>query len=185
MPFGGKEHMLLETKRLDIMRERTKQLAAAIKASAPENAFLRQIHAEARQVTNLQVRAAVGTHVVNIDEPVEGGGDAAAQSPVDTLVAALAACTEVNWVAYGAAFNLDIQAAVVTVDATLDRRYVLGGTNRVPARLKAVRITSRVVTSAPRDKVELVHEKVQQFCPVAGSLHPDINKEYILEIQSL
>ncbi len=175
--------MLLDPKRLDMMRERTKQLASEAKMSAPESAYLRQIHVEARQVNNLQVRATVNKHVINIDEPVEGGGDDTAQSPVDTLVAALAACTEVNWVAYGAAFNLDIQAAVVTVDATIDRRYVLGGAKGVPVRLKAIKILSRVVTSAPREKIERVHEKVQQFCPVAGSLHPDIKKEYLLEIQ--
>lgn len=176
--------MLLEPNRLEIMREKAKQLAAQAKASAPDDAFFRQIYAEARQVKNLQIRTTVGKHAANFDEPVDGGGDDAAPSPVDTLVAALAACTEVNWVAYGAAFNLDIQEAVVTVDATLDRRFVLGGAKAMPARLTAVKITSRVVTSAPRDKVERVHEKVQQFCPVAGSLHPDIKIEYVLEHQS-
>ncbi len=176
--------MLLEPKRLEIMRQRTKELAAAAKTPAPEGAFLRPIHAEARQLKNLQVHAMIANHVVNTDEPLEGGGDDTAQSPVDTLVAALAACTEVNWVIYGTAMNLDIQEAVVHVDATIDRRYVLGGARGVPARLTAVKITSRVVTRAPRDKVERVHEKVQQFCPVAGSLHPDIKKEYKLEIQS-
>ncbi len=176
--------MLLEPNRLEIMREKAKQLAAQAKTSAPKGEFLRLIRVEARQVTNLQIRAAMGTHLINFDEPVDGGGDDAAPSPVDTLVAALAACTEVNWVAYGAAFNLDIKEAVVTVDATLDRRFVLGGVKAVPARLMAVKIISQVVTSAPRDKVERVHEKVQQFCPVAGSLHPDIKIEYVLEHQS-
>ncbi len=176
--------MHLEPKRLEIMREKAKQLAAEAKSSAPEGEFLRLIRVEARQVTNLQIRTAVGTHTVNIDEPVEGGGDDAAPSPVDTFVAALAACTEVNWVAYGAAFNLDIKEAVVTVDAMLDRRFVLGGAKPVPARLIAVKFISRVVTREPREKVERVHEKVQQFCPVAGSLHPDIKIEYLLEIQS-
>ncbi len=176
--------MLLEPKRLEVMRENTKQLAAAAKSSQPEKAFLNQIRAEARQVTNLQIRATVGDHAINVDEPEEKGGDGAAQSPVDTLVAALAACTEVNWVAYGTAFNLDIDKAVVEVEGTIDRRYVLAGAKGVPARLTAVKITSRVVTSAPRDKIERVYEKVQQFCPVAGSLHPEIKKEYVLEIQS-
>ncbi len=176
--------MLLDPTRLEIMREKTKQLAAEAKSSAPEGTFLRQIHVEARQRKNLQIHAAVGSHAVNTDEPLDGGGDDSVPSPVDMLVVALAACTEVNWVAYAAAFNLDIQEAVVQVDATLDRRFLLGGANPVPARLTTVKILSRVVTNAPRYKVERVHEKVQQFCPVAGSLHPDIKKEYRLEIQS-
>jgi uncharacterized OsmC-like protein len=177
--------MLLEPKRLELMREKTKKLAAETKSPtpAPVQAFLRQIHTEARQMKNLQIRTEVGKHVIAIDEPVDGGGDDSAQSPVDTLVAALAACTEVNWIAYSAAFNLDIQEAVVQVEGTIDRRYVLGGTNRMPARLQAVKILSRVVTSAPRNKVERVYEKVKQFCPVAGSLNDAIKKEYLLEIQ--
>ncbi len=176
--------MLLDPKRLEIMRERTKKLSEATKTSEPAGAFLRPVHAEARQVKDLHIRTTVGMHAIDIDEPVEGGGDDAAQSPVDTLVAALAACTEVNWVAYGAAFNLDMREASVFVDATIDQRYVLSGRSKVPARLIAVKILSRVVTSAPRDKVEKVHQKVQEFCPVAGSLHPDIKKEYVLEVQT-
>jgi putative redox protein len=175
--------MLLEKKRLEIMREETKKLMAKLKTSAPEQAFLRQIRAEARQVKNLQIRAAVGKHTLNIDEPLEGGGDDTAQSPVDTLLASLAACIEVNWIAYSSAFNLDIREAVVEVEGTIDRRFLLSGTNSVPARLKAVKIISHIVTSAPRENVERVHQKVQQTCPVSGSLHPDIKKEYSIEIQ--
>jgi len=177
--------MLLETKRLELMREKTKKLVAELKTPAPEEAFLRPIHTRAQQVKNLQIRVAVGKHIVSIDEPLDGGGEDTAQSPLDTLLVALAACIEVNWIAYSSAFNLDIHEVEVEVEGLIDQRFLLSGANNVPARLKAVKITSRVVTSAPRENIERVHQKVHQFCPVNGSLHPDIKREYILEIQPL
>src|SRR4030042_4592349 len=173
--------MLLETKRLEIMREKTKKLVAALKTSVPEQAFLRPIHTRAQQVKNLKIRVVVGKHIVNLDEPLDGGGDDTAQSPLDTLLVALAACIEVNWITYSSAFNLDIREVVVEVEGMIDRRFVLSGANSVPARLNAVKIIYRVVTSAPRENVERIHQKVQQFCPVSESLHPDITKVYLLD----
>jgi len=175
--------MLLETKRVEKMQEKMKMLMAAMKMPAPEQVFLRQINANVRQVKNQQLRGVAGKYTVNIDRPLEQGGDETGPDPEEVLLIALGACTEMNWVAYSSAFNLDIREAVVDVEGTIDRRFMVNGANSVPARLKTVKIISRVVTSAPREKVEIIHQKVQQFCPVSGSLHPDIKKEYSLEIQ--
>ena len=176
--------MLLETKRLEIIQEKTKKLTTELKTPAPEHTFLRQFYANVRQVKNLQVRAVVGKHTVNIDEPLDQGGDETAPDPEEMLLVALAACIEMDWIIYSSAFNLDIREAVVQVEGTLDERYMISGGNNVPARLKTVKIISRVVTNASREKVERTYKKVQQSCPVNGSLHPDIKKEYSLEIQS-
>jgi len=174
--------MLLETKKLEVMQEKTKKLTAEVKKGAPEQAFLRQYHATVKQGKNLQVRVIIGKHTVNIDEPLDNGGDDTAPSPEDTLLVALGTCIELSWIVYSSAFNLDIREVVVNVEGSVDQRYMLSGVNNVPARMKAVKIISRVVTNAPREKVERVYQKVQLFCPINGSLHPDIKKEYSLEI---
>ncbi|HMF33346.1 MAG TPA: OsmC family protein [Candidatus Lokiarchaeia archaeon] len=174
--------MLLGEDRLALMRERAKRIGAGVKDGAPEEEFVNSITVVASQVQNLQICAQVGAHEVQVDEPVAGGGDGTAQSPVETLLAALAACTEVNWVAYSSAFGLELEKVDVTVEGTIDHRYLLSGAGSVPARLLAVTITSDVYTVAPKEKIERVHEKVQKFCPVAGSLHPSIQKDYTLSL---
>lgn len=174
--------MVLENERLERMRERAKQIRAGVKDGAPEETFMDTIMVVSSQVHNLQVCARVRNHDIYVDEPVTGGGDDTAPSPVETLLAAIATCTEINWIAYSAAFGITLDLAEVTVEGTIDRRYIISGIESVPPRLKAVKITSHVRTGESREKIERVHAKVAHFCPVAGSLHPDIEKEYILEI---
>ncbi|OLS12784.1 MAG: hypothetical protein RBG13Loki_3616 [Promethearchaeota archaeon CR_4] len=172
--------MLLDTNRLELMREKTKKMSAELQKSAPEQAFLRQMHVNVRQVKNLQVHVVIGKHTVNVDEVLDDGGDGTAQTPEDTLLVALGSCIEMNWIIFSS--NLDFREVLVDVESTIDERFMLSGANSVPARLKAVKVISHVVTNAPREKVERVYQKVQQFCPINGSLHPDIKKEYSLEI---
>ncbi len=175
--------MLLEKGKLNRMRERTKKLAADQKQGLPESSFLNSLEVEATQVKDLQIRVQAKDHVINVDQSPSAGGDGTAQTPTETLLIAAAACMELNWIAYSSAFNLEIQKVSVKVDGVLDQRYVLSGAE-IPARLKSLKITSHIVSTEDRDKIERVYKKVLQYCVVSGSLHPDIRKEYVLDVQA-
>ncbi len=175
--------MLLEKEKLNRMRERTKKLAADQKVGLPDASFLNSLEVEASQVKDLQIRVQARNHVINIDQSPAAGGDGTAQSPIETLLVAAAACLELNWIAYSSAFNLDVQRVSVKVEGKIDQRYLLSGAE-TPARLKSLKITSLIVTTENRDKIERVYQKVLQYCPVSGSLHPDIHKEYNLDVRT-
>ncbi len=175
--------MLLEKDKLNHMRERTKKLAADQKQGLPDTSFLNSLEAEASQVKDLQIRVKTRNHEIMVDQSPAAGGDGTAQSPIETLLAAAAACLELNWIAYSTAFNLELKQVSVKVEGKIDQRYLLSGAD-IPARLKSLKVTSRIFTAENRDKIERVYKKVLQYCPVSGSLHPDIHKEYILDVQT-
>ncbi len=175
--------MLLEKEKLNRMRERTKKLAADQKQGLPDSSFLNSLEVEASQVKDLQIRVQARNHVIKVDQSPAAGGDGTAQSPIETLLAAAAACMELNWIAYSSAFNLEIQKVSVKVEGKLDQRYLLNGAE-IPARLKSLKVTSLIISAENRDKIERVYKKVLQYCPVSGSLHPNIHKEYILDVET-
>jgi uncharacterized OsmC-like protein len=174
--------MLLEKDKLECMRDRTKKLAADQKQGLPEASFLSSLEVQASQVQDLQIRVQIREHVINVDRSLAAGGDGTAQSATETLLAAAAACLEINWIAYSSAFNLEIKKVTVKIEGKLDQRFVLSGLD-IPARLKSMKITSQIVCSEDRERIERVYKKVLQYCPVGGSLHPEIRKEYILDVQ--
>ncbi len=176
--------MLLAKEKLNQMRERTKKLAADVKQGLPETSFLNFLEVEASQVKDLQIRVQARNNVINVDQSPAAGGDGTAQSPTETLLAATAACLELNWIAYSSVFNLNIKKVSVKIEGALDQRFVLSGAG-IPARLKFLKIISKVLSSDPRDKIERVYQKVLQYCPVSGSLHPEIRKEYFLDVQTI
>jgi len=174
--------MLLEKAKLNQMRERTKNLAAAQKQGLPDSYFLNTLEVEATQVKDLQINVRAREHIIKVDQSAAAGGDGTAQSPVETLLAAAAACLELNWIAYSSAFNLELHYVSVKIEGKLDQRYVLSS-SIIPARLKSLRVISRIVTTESQEKIDKVYKKVLQYCPVNGSLHPDIHKEYVLDVQ--
>jgi putative redox protein len=98
-----------------------------------------------------------------------------APSPVDTLVASIAACSAIDVVDY------------------LEKRRTPAATARVsvrfsrapepPRRLTDLHLTFHVSTSSPREHVErAVQLSFDKYCSVANSLAPDIRTSWDIEI---
>ena len=98
---------------------------------------------------------------------------------VQMLISAFASCLETNWLFYITAYKLEVEDVRVHIFAVIDRRYSLGIT---PARVKSFVITSRLITNEPLDKIENIAEKAKNTCVVGGSIHPDIERIYNIEI---
>jgi len=172
--------MLLEEDRVNHLREMQKKMGLAIKQGVPAEKFLNNLTACAEQVQNLHMRVQVRDYEIHVDEPAPMGGDGFAPSPLETLLAAVAGCTETTWVLASSIFDLAVDNVEVKVEGSIDRRYMQDPS--VPARLQSIRITSRVTTSEPQEKMERIYGRLQQMFPVAGSLSADIEKEFLLEV---
>ncbi|MHA1718476.1 MAG: OsmC family protein [Promethearchaeota archaeon] len=136
-------------------------------------------HVTCSQIQNFQLQATAGEHIVKLDEPHNIAGDNTAMNAVQMLISAFASCLETNWLFYITAYKLEVKDVSVSVSALIDRRYSLGLT---PARLKSMVITSKLISNETREKIEHIGEKAKKTCVVGGSLHPDIEKIYKIEI---
>jgi uncharacterized OsmC-like protein len=172
--------MLLEEDRVSRLREMRKKMGLAIKQGVPAEKFLNHLTASAEQVQNLHMKVQVRDHEVHIDEPVPMGGDDFAPSPLETLLAAVAGCKETTWVLASSILDMAVDKVEVNVEGSIDRRYMQDPS--VPARLQSIRITSRVTTSEPQEKMEMVFGRLQQMLPMTGSLSEDIEKEFLLVV---
>jgi putative redox protein len=99
----------------------------------------------------------------------------AAPSPVDALVASLAACSAIDVVDYLEKRRTPPASASVSVRFSRAAGY--------PRRLTDLHLTYRVSTDAPREHVErAVQLSFDKYCSVAGSLAPDTRIEWEIEL---
>ncbi|QEE15848.1 OsmC family protein [Promethearchaeum syntrophicum] len=132
------------------------------------------------QIENFQLSVIAGEHSAKLDEPLSIAGDNTAMNAVQMLISAFASCLETNWLFYITAYNLNVKDVRVHISALIDRRYSLG---IIPARVKSFVITSKLITEEPMEKIEKIAEKAKKTCVVGGSIHPEIERIYHIEIQ--
>lgn len=177
--------MMLESKRVEFLRDRTKKIKEGMEKTtenSPQDQFIGQMNVKCSQNQNLRLNAQVRSFNLAMDEPPSIAGDNTAPNPVEFLIMAYAGCLEMNWIMYSSLYNLNVSKVEVEIQATIDRRYALGNVEQFPARLQSLKIISHLETTESQQKVERVFRKVKEICPVGGSLHPDIKKEYILDL---
>jgi putative redox protein len=103
------------------------------------------------------------------------GDKQAAPSPVDALVASLAACSAIDVVDYLEKRRTPPTAASVSVRFSRAADY--------PRRLTELHLTYRVTTDSPREHVErAVQLSFDKYCSVAGSLAPDTQISWDVEL---
>ena len=101
---------------------------------------------------------------------------------MDLLLAGHAGCFEMTWIYLCSTSNLDVDEVKVEISAEMDGRDSFKGSKSPPTRLKSMKIHTIVKSNESEKKLERIHKKARHDCSVGGSLHPDIEKEYTLEV---
>jgi putative redox protein len=129
-----------------------------------------------KTVVTLRVKGACPSHSrtdvsvrdlkFSIDEPIERGGTNMGPSPTETLMAALAACT--NRIGHKVADlnGVDIKEFAVNVEAQFDRR----GTQlqeELDVPFPEVQLNIAMTTDADDAAVEKMKADLQRFCPIS------------------
>ena len=173
--------MLVESARIAQMKKNFTELQKKNQIDSTDSTqFEVEYEVTSKQTENFQLIATAGEHAVNLDEPLSIAGDNKGMNAVQMLVSAFASCLETNWLFYLTAYKLNVEDIQVHISARIDRRYSLGVT---PARIKSFVITSKLITEEPLNKIEKIAEKVKKTCVVGGSIHPEIERIYNIEIE--
>jgi uncharacterized OsmC-like protein len=106
------------------------------------------------------------------DAPIDNQGKGEAISPTDTVCAALSACmmTLMGIAANTHEIPLDGLQADVTKHMASD-----------PRRIKAIDIRFYGFSAQLNEKQQLILERAARTCPVAMSLHPDLEQNIVFE----
>jgi putative redox protein len=99
---------------------------------------MESMHASAQRISGFRHIVKVREHRMNIDEPVEAGGDDAAPSPQELLAASLASCTAVTIEMYAArkGWNLrdvEVECEYIPAERGCPTKFTL--TLRLPSDL--------------------------------------------------
>jgi uncharacterized OsmC-like protein len=104
------------------------------------------------------------------DEPPVLLGSNAGPNAVEAVLHALASCLAVGFVYNAAARGIHVETLSFDLEGNLDLRAFLGLSEEVRPGYEGIRLTYRVQSDAPRDKVEELCEYVQKTSPVLDIL---------------
>lgn len=104
------------------------------------------------------------------DEPPALGGSNTAPNPVEQLLAALGNCLAVGYVANAKLLGIPVESLRVRLEGDIDLRTFLGLTPGGHAGYEAIRVVVELKSTAPREQVQALHERVVGSSPVGHSL---------------
>ena len=100
------------------------------------------------------------------DEPLALHGDDEAPNPVEWLLHALAGCVTTTTVCHAAARGIRIESCETTLEGDIDVRGFLGLTDEVPCGYQNIRVTMKIQSDAPAEKLA----QLAQLSPVFNSV---------------
>ena len=104
--------------------------------------------------------------IVEGDEPPVLLGGNAAPNAVEAVLHALASCLVVGFIYNAAAQGINVESLSFDLEGDLDLRAFLGLTEIVRPGYEGIRLTYRVKSDAPREKIEALSDYVQKTSPV-------------------
>ncbi|PSR36968.1 MAG: peroxiredoxin [Sulfobacillus thermosulfidooxidans] len=110
---------------------------------------------------------------VMIDEPPHLLGTNTAPNPSEQVLAALGACLSVGYMANATAEGIDLEEIRLELEGDIDISPVWGVAH-VPddqiAGFTTIRVKATVKGQVPDDQLQLLHERVLRWSPVANTL---------------
>ena len=104
--------------------------------------------------------------VLEGDEPPVLLGENNGPNAVEAVLHALASCLSVGFVYNAAAQGIQIDSLEFDLEGDLDLHAFLGLSDKVRPGYENIRLTYRVKSNAPRDKLEALCDYVQKTSPV-------------------
>jgi uncharacterized OsmC-like protein len=105
------------------------------------------------------------------DEPPSRGGQDRGQSPLELLLAALCACTNVTAGRMAEKLRFGYSGLEVHAEGELDTRGRRGLAD-VPVHYRAVRLRVTITTDEPNERVGRLAGLVARYCPVDTLMRP-------------
>ena len=130
---------------------------------------LKADHMTSAYVVGKEAGKRAKSHMLSTDEPNEILGGDTGISPAETLISSLAACLTVGYAANAAALGIDLDelSFEITGNGSLEGFMNIG--DKRPG-LSDFNIQTHIKSSAPREKLEELHNYVNEHSPIWDTL---------------
>ena len=108
--------------------------------------------------------------VVDNDEPAVLLGEDKGANPVEYLLHGLAGCLTSPLVYHAPAQGVKLDEVESTLDGDIDLRGLLNFPENIPSGYQNIRVTFRIKSEAPREKIEELCRLAKKVSPVCNSL---------------
>lgn len=115
------------------------------------------------------------------DEPPLLLGSNAGPNAVEAVLHALASCLAVGFIYNAAAQGINVESLSFDMEGDLDLRAFLGLSDEVRPGYEGIRISYRVKSDGPREKIEALCEYVQKTSPVLDIVRNPVPVSVTLE----
>jgi uncharacterized OsmC-like protein len=119
--------------------------------------------------------------VLEGDEPPVLLGENAGPNAVETILHALASCLAVGFVYNAAAQGITVEDLEFDLEGDIDLHGFLGLSDTVRPGYQGIRLTYRVNSDAPREKLEALCEYVQKTSPMLDIIRNPVPVSITLE----
>jgi uncharacterized OsmC-like protein len=119
--------------------------------------------------------------VLEGDEPPVLLGENAGPNAVEAVLHALASCLAVGFVYNAAAQGITVEALEFDLEGDIDLHGFLGLSDTVRPGYQGIRLTYRVKSDTPREKLEALCEYVQKTSPVLDIIRNPVPVSITLE----
>jgi len=99
------------------------------------------------------------------------GGSGAELCSGDMLLEALVACAGVTLKAVSTALDIPLRSASVEAEGDLDFRGTLGVDKEAPVGFRAIRLSFKLDTDAPQDKIDQLLKLTERYCVIFQTLN--------------
>ena len=144
--------------------------ATAVAVGADPTRAAVQFRAQGHGVGSVATSIAIRRHSVLVDEPASLGGQDAAASPVEMVLAGLVSCQVVTYRIWAAKLGVQIDTIDVAIEADLDVRGFFGLDDEVRPGFGGVRVLVTLGGPESRECYAELARVVDEHCPVLDLL---------------
>ncbi len=125
-----------------------------------------EFHATTEWINGAYSRTKIRDFTMEADEPLALLGSDKAPNPVEIALAALGSCLITGFAYNAAAWGIDIESIRIETKGELDLQGFLGISDEVRPGYKDIKVTIKVKSNAPREKVKELYEHVRRTSPL-------------------
>ncbi|MFX1327320.1 MAG: OsmC family protein [Promethearchaeota archaeon] len=164
------KNKLISDESLQAYKIRFEEMQREMETEKGNELFVVNMVAFSEQIDNLHVKAKVNNFEIESDGPKDLGGFGKIPGPMPMLLASIANCLEITALLYLSYSNININSIKVKVEANYDKRSALNPTRKPFPGFYDLTTTWYLNTEENFKKVERILNKIEQICPVKGSL---------------
>lgn len=162
---------LLSDDTIKAYQQRFKKMQKLKFSKEGDEEFIEKIEVTSEQINNLQVKTDVKGHEIINDEPKKLFGTGLYPRPIDIFIGSIANCLEISALLYFSFSNLKVESVKVKVEAFIDKRSILNDENAPLLGYYDFKYTFYVKSDENLKKIQNVLKKVENNCPIKGTLN--------------